>query len=468
MGSAGGLGRRRGLVVEDPRLLRVILVLAAPLFLSAGVQSLYEVVDTFWLSRLGRSALAVPSVAWQYRGVMMSVNFGVASSLSALVGQYVGAERFERAERSIGTVLGVLLALNAVGAVLLYLGIPLYLRAVAAPADVVGPAAGYLAPLVLSVPFTAVNMVFNFALSAAGDTRTVMWVSLAMTLVNAGLDPLLIYWAGLGAAGAGAATAAASGVGAAYALYSFATGRHGVRLGLRDLRPDPALLRLAARVSAPVVAQRLGMNLGFIAMARIVDGLGTPVVAAYTIGQVVLSLDRVFALPLIRATGIVVSQSLGAGLRDRALRAARTGLGLILGIGSAYTAWLLLWSTGFIGVFTRDPLVLGAAEGMVRVFGPSVVSFNVFMLANVVGRSSGHTLLPSILGIARLWALRIPLSWLLAYRLGLGDTGLWAGMAASNHAAGAAAAWLLHGGWAEAVIEEARGRPRAAQGAPGA
>lgn len=452
----GRLEAHRERVLGEPNLYRLIVVLALPLVVSASVSTLYELVDTFWLSRLSREALATPTVSWPYRGILMSVSFGVAAGLSALVGQYVGAGDYRRAARSVGTVLGILLALNLAGAAVLLAGIPLYLSAMNVPPDVRPLASAYISVLVLTLPLTAVNMVFNFAVNYVGDTRTTMWVSLASTLTNLVLDPLLIFWAGLGVLGAALATAASQAVAAGYAVYSFATGRHGIRLGLGDLAPDPGLLPLLARVSAPVVAQRLGMNLGFLAMVGVVSGLGTAVLAAYSIGQVVLGLDNMIAMPFARAAGIVVSQSLGAGLAERARRAARAGLVLIVATVGSFIGFLLAFSRPFIGVFTGDPEVFEAAERMLRIFGPSVLGFNVFVLANIVARASGHTLLMSLLGVARLWLLRIPLSWLLAHRLGLGDTGLWAGMAASNYATGAAAAaWLLRGDWAKPVIREA-------------
>ena len=447
------LARQRERVLGESNLYRLILVLAAPLVVSASVSTLYEVVDTFWLSRLSKEALATPTVSWPYRGIMMSISFGLAAGLSALVGQYVGAGEYRRAERSVGTVLGLLLALNTVGALLLLAGIGLYLDAMNVPVDVRPLAARYLSVLVLTLPLTAVNMVFNFAVNYAGDTRTTMYVSLASTITNLVMDPVLIFYAGLGVMGAALATAAAQGVAAGYAVYSFATGRHGIRLRLRDLVPEPALLPLLARVSGPVVAQRLGMTLGFVTMVGIVSGLGTATLAAYSIGQVLLGFDNMLAMPVARAAGIVVGQSLGAGMLERARRAARAGLVLILAIVGGFIALILLVSDQFISIFTSDPGVAAAAHRMITIFGPSILGFNIFVLANIVARASGHTMFLSLLGIARLWGLRIPLSWLLAYRLHMGDTGLWAGMALSNYAVGAAAAaWLLRGAWAKPVI----------------
>jgi len=451
---SGGLEELRGRVLGEERLWRLILWLAAPLIVSAGLSSLNELADTFWLSRLGSAALGTPTVSWPYRGILMSISFGVASSASALIGQYVGAGRFEEANRALATIAAVLFAVTVPGTVLLSLGIPFYLDATGVPPDIRPLAAVYLGVLVLSTPFTAAFMLYSFALSAAGDTKTPTKISALAAVTNFLLDPLFIFPLGLGVLGAGLATAVADAVSGGYALLDLARGRHGLRLRLA--RPDPSLLRLLLRVSAPMTGQRLGMNLGFIAMTGIVNGLGTPVVAAYAIGQVVLGIDRIIAFPVARATGVVVAQSLGAGLRDRALKAARTGLLLVVASVSAYIGLLLAAREEFISLFTSDPAVAEAAGRMLLIFGPSTMGFNLLIMANVIARSSGHTLLVSLLGVARLWLLRIPLSYLLAYRLGMGDTGLWTGMAVSNYATGAAAAaWILHGGWARPVIDGA-------------
>lgn len=459
-----GLSRLRERILYQRSIPRLLLWLAAPLMVSGSVNALYQLVDTLWLSRLGSAALAAPSVSWPYRGILGSIGFGLASSVSALAGQYIGARRFDRASRAVGSVLGILLAIGIPASILLILGLGLYLDAMHVPPDVKPLAAKYLAVLMLTVPLTYIYLVFSFALSAAGNTRTPTKVSVASTLFNAVLDPVLIFWAGLGVLGAALATAAAAALSAGYALHSFATGRHGYRLGLRDLVPERRLLPLIARVSGPSVAQRLATSLGFVFMVRVISGLSTPVIAAYSIGQVILDINCMIAMPLARATGIVVAQSLGAGMRERSRRAVAAGAAMSLAASAAYIAGLLALRGPFIGVFTSDPRVAGVASDMLAVFAPSILGFNLFALANAVARSSGHTLFISMVGIARLWLLRIPLSWLLAYHLGLGERGLWAGMAASNYAAGAAsAAWLLWGGWAEAVVEEARqgeARPR--------
>ncbi len=451
--------KRREKILRDPRIARLIIELSLPLFVSGSLQSLYGIIDTFWLSMLGPAALGTPTVSWPYRGVLMSIGFGLSSAVSALAGQYIGAGDYRRASRSVGSVLGLLLAIGVPGALVFYVFRWAYLDAITVTEDIRPLADAYIAVTLAGIPFTYLFLVFNFAMGAAGDTTTPMRVSVLSTLLNFVLDPVLIFPAGLGVVGAALATLVSNIVAGLYAVHSFATGRHGIRLSAADLLPDRGLLGKILHISLPPMGERLFTTFGFIVMMRIVNGLGTAIVAAYSIGQVVLNLDHVIVFPLVRSTGIVVAQSLGAGLLDRARRAALTGLGLMTGLVIGYIVFLVALRHPFIGVFTSDPVVWKAADRMLLVFGPSVLGFNLFILAGSIARASGHTLLVSMLGITRLWGIRIPLSWHLAYTMGMGDLGLWLGMATSNWAVGlAAATWLLWGRWARPVIEAPHGQ----------
>ncbi len=445
-------GRRKRILTE-PRLARLILQLSLPLFISGSLQSLYSIVDTFWLSKLGSAALGTPTVSWPYRGILMSIGFGLSSSLSALVGQYVGAGDYRRAERSIGTVLSVLLSIGVLGGLAFYLARGLYLDLTNTPSDIRPLANVYIALTLAGTPFMYVFLVFNFSLGSAGDTKTPMMVSVTTSLLNFALDPILIFYAGMGVAGAALATLLANIIAGVYSAYSLATGRHGLHVHTQDLVPGHSIIPLMIRVGGPTTLQRLLATLGFLVMVRIVNGLGTPVVAAYSIGQVMLSIDHIIVFPLVRSTGIVVAQNLGAQLLDRARKSTITGLKLVLSLVGLYIVLLLAARGPFISAFTKDPSVFDAANAMILYFGPSVIGFDLTIFATTIGSSSGHTLFVSALGASRLWLLRIPLSWLLAYHTGMGHIGLWIGMALSNYIAGAVGlAWILSFKWLKPIV----------------
>lgn len=453
--AAEKVSRQRERILGEENLAKLILTLSVPLFISGSVQSLYNITDTYWLSKLGSAALGTPTVSWPYQGVLMSLGFGLASSVSALVGQYVGAKDYRSASRSLGEVIGLLLAIGVSGTIILYYARHFYIDATRVTPEMRGLVDPYIAITLAGVPFMYLYLTFNFALSAVGDTITPMKISIAATALNFILDPVLIFWAGLGVAGAALATMLSNLFSGSYAAYSFATGRHGLRVYWRDLLPEKQITRLIAKISTPMIASRLLTTIGFIVMVGLVNGLGTPVVAAYSIGQVVLNIDHVISFPIARSTGIIVAQSLGALMIERSKKAAKTGLLLLVASIGLYIVALILFRGWFISAFTSDPNVWGPANRMLLIFGPSVLGFDLFIFANSIARASGRTLFMSALGISRLWLLRIPLSWMLAYHLSMGDTGLWTGMSLSNWIVGATATlWVLSWRWARPIIHE--------------
>ncbi|BEP16672.1 MATE family efflux transporter [Pyrofollis japonicus] len=446
-------------VLTEPRLFRLILWLAAPLMVSMGISTIYEIVDTFWLSRLGKAALGAPIVSWPYPDILFGILFGLSSSISALVGQYVGAAKWRKAREAAGTVLGVMLLVAVPGSLAIMASAGLYLSAIGVPSDVKPLAEIYLTVLAAGIPLSGIYLFFTMTLSAMGDTTTPTKIGIASTLINFVLDPILIFGLlglpRLGILGAALATFFSRVFSASYAAYSLATGRHGLRLSVGDLRPRPLYLRLAAHVSIPQIVQRLAMTLGFMTMAGIVSGLGTDVLAAYSIGQIIIGIDRIISMPFGRATGIIVAQALGAKMYERAKKALWTGLTALLVTISAFLAAIMLFAEPFAKIFSNDPNVIRITMDMIHIFAPSTLGFSIFMVANTIARSSGRTLFVSILGIARLWFMRVPLSWLLAYRLGMGEIGLWTGMAISNYATGLIAlTWLLKGTWLNPIIHE--------------
>lgn len=456
------LASRREKILGEESLAKLILALSIPLFISGSVQSLYNIADTYWLSKLGPAALGTPTVSWPYRGILMSLGFGLASSVSALVGQYIGAKDYRSASRSLGGVLGLLLSTGSAGFLIFYLARGLYIDVTNVTPEMKGLVDPYIEVTLAGTPFIYLYLTFNFALGAVGDTMTPMKVSVVATTLNFVLDPMLIFWAGLGVVGAAIATLLSNIATGLYAAHSFSTGRHGLRVRLSDLAPDPRLLKLIAKISGPIIASRLMTTLGFMVMIGIVNGLGTPVVAAYSIGQVVLNIDHIISFPIARSTGIVVAQSLGARFIERSKKAVKTGLLLLLASIGIYILCLIVFRGRFISVFTSEASVRDPANHMLLIFGPSVLGFDLFIFANSVARSSGYTFFVSALGIGRLWLLRIPLSWLLAYYLSLGDTGLWTGMSISNWIVGiAAVTWVLSWRWAKPIIHSPPRIPRA-------
>ncbi len=217
-----------------------LLQLAWPVMLSNLFQTVYNLVDTLWLGRLGKVAVAAPTIAWPLVFLMISLGAGVTIAGTALVAQYTGARRYEEANHAAGQVFSftaiLALVLAAGGAIAAR---PLMVLMGAGP-DLIGPATTYLRIIYLGIPAMFGMFIVTALLNGIGDTITPMKLMGISVGLNILLDPLLIFGWGpfpeWGIAGAAYATVISRGVIAVIGLWLLFSGRVGLHLRPRHLR----------------------------------------------------------------------------------------------------------------------------------------------------------------------------------------------------------------------------------------
>lgn len=439
-------------------ILKTMLVLAWPVMVTQGLQQFYNLIDTFWLGRLSTEAVSAVTMAWPIIFTFMAVAMGFQVAGSALVAQYTGAGDRAGADRAGTQLLSFLFLLSLVTAALGHWLAEPALRLLGTPTEVMPLAVRYLRIVSLGFPLMYTSFAFMGLMLGVGDTRTPMYVNGASVVLNAFLDPLFIFGLGpfpeLGVAGAAIATVTARGVAAVVGVWLLGTGRVGLRLRRRYLLPQGRWIRQIGGVATPNVVDQVASALGFVIVMGLIAGFGTTVVAAYGVGNRLINLVNVAIWGAANALLTMVGQNLGADQASRAEAIARRG------IYSLVAALVLLAGTTFLireplyRVFIADPAVIAEGGRFLAVFAFSIPFFGLFNASAAVFRGAGHTVPPMVVSLIRLWGLRILVSWLLAYRLRMGPTGVWTGMALSNVIAGLAMyGWLRRGTWKRKVIE---------------
>ena len=447
-------------ILEGP-ILKTMLVIAWPVMVSNGLQALYNLIDAFWLGKVSTEALSAPTVAWPVIFTFMSLGIGYQWAGSTLVAQYTGAGDRAGADRAGTQVFSFLFLLSLAVAALGYGLAPTVLWLLRTPEEVYPLSLSYLRIVSLGFPLMYGAFAFTGLLLGVGDTRTPMYLNGASVLLNAVLDPFLIFGWGpapeLGVAGAAVATVLSRGLAGLAGVGLLGMGRLGLRLRPAWLLPRWTYVRKILQVGTPNAVDHVGTSLGFVVVMGLVAGFGTTVVAAYGVGQRIINLFNTAIWGATSALLTMVGQNLGADQADRAEQIARRGI---------RATFVVLVTLALVTVSVRRPLYLMfianpavIAEGslFLAIFGLSVPFFGLFAAASSVFRGAGHTVPPMVLSLVRLWGFRVFLSWLLGYRLGLGPLGLWSGMALSNVLAGLLLhGWLLRGTWKRKVIEPER------------
>jgi len=216
--------------------------LAAPLVAGSLLQALYSLVDAFWLGRWSEKALAAPGVCMPFIFVVITFAMGFGIAGTALVAQHIGAGDHRRANRAAAQTMLLLCTIVTVLAASLVLPAPHLLRLVQVPDAMLPKAAIYLRIFMLGLPFVAFNIGYGSVLRALGDTMTVVLITALSNVLNAVLDPVLIFgWAGvpaLGVGGAALASLIAQFAGGVACYVCLQLGRAGLHIQLADLRPN--------------------------------------------------------------------------------------------------------------------------------------------------------------------------------------------------------------------------------------
>ncbi len=410
-------------------LKRAVLFLAVPMVLEMSMESLFAVVDVFWVSHLGFNAIAVVGITESIMSLIYAVAIGISFAATAIIARRIGEKNPVLAAQAAGQilVLGVLLA-SALGVVLgFFAGDILHLMG--ASQEIVTLGTGY-ARVMLGGNITVfmiflINAIFRGAGDAVIAMRT-LWLANGLNII---LGPCFIFGWGpfpeLGMIGAAVATNIGRGVGVLYQLWHL-TGRPGrIRVHLTDLRPQREVLTTILKTSGNGVAQMFIATTSWVGLFKILAVFGSPVLAGYTIAIRVVIFALMPAWGLANAGATLVGQNLGAKQPERAEEAIRIAVRynvIFLGIIGLL---FVVFCRQIVGLFTTDPIVFAEAVRSLWIVSLAFPIFAAGMCFEATFNGSGDTWTPTRLNFFCFWLGQIPLAWILAVPVGLGSLGVY-------------------------------------------
>ncbi len=419
----------------DP-LGKLLLRLSLPSIVSMVAISLYGLVDTFWVSRLGYQAVAAVTVAMPFYIMAMAAGAGTGVGVNALASRHFGERDSEAANRVIGQVFFLCLALGTVFILATNLFPGEILRLCGATEDIMDLGTQYLRIIGAGTPLLLFNVVNRNVFQASGDAIRPMIMIVTSQVVNAALAPLLIFGWGfvpaMGMSGAALAVVLANAVGVGMALWNLLGGRTSYTLRLEHYRPSMPQIAGIYRVGLPSIIMQATEAVIFGLFNHVIAAFGSLALAG--IGIAIRISDLAF-MPIIGTShGLlpIVGFSLGAGLWDRLWGAVRrTSFWLAIAM-AVITILIEVFTRPIINVFntTNNPELLDLAVPGMRIFcstfiliGPTIMFITAFQ-----GLSKGKDAM--LLSFARQFIFFLPGRYLLSHWLGL--TGVWISMPVSD------------------------------------
>ena len=411
---------------------RAVILLATPMVLEMLMESLFAIVNVFWVTRLGSDAVATVGLTESMMTLVFSIAIGISMSTTAMVARRTG----EKDPR--GAAVSAMQAILLGSAIAIAIGIPSYFFApkllgfMAAPQAVIEQGRHYTAIMLGSSLVVMLLFLNNAIFRGAGDAFIAMRVLWISNLINLVLDPILIFGAGLGLTGASLSTLTGRSIGVLLQLWVLFRGGSRVRILPSDIRIVPSVLKSLIRVSVTGVLQFAIGHSSWILLVRMISSFGSVAVAGYTIGIRIFIFVVLPSWGLSGAAATMVGQNLGAKKPERASKAVwltATYNAVFLGVMAMVFIFI---PSVLVNIFTTDPEITRYAVDCLRIIGYGNVAYAFGMVMSQAFNGAGDTITPTLINLVGFWLCEIPLAWALAYPGGMQVQGVFYSIPAAH------------------------------------
>ncbi|KAA3625972.1 MAG: MATE family efflux transporter [Bacteroidetes bacterium] len=407
---------------------RAIVLLAIPMVLEMLMESLFAIVDIYFVSKVSVDAVATVGLTESVSTLVYSIAMGLAMAATAMVSRRVGEKKKEEASHAAVQALLIGIGLS------ILIGVPAFifaediLRFMGATEAVVETGSDYTRILLGANIVIILLFVNNAIFRGAGNANLAMQSLWIANISNIILDPLFIFGIGpfpeLGVTGAAVATTIGRGIGVAYQTLLLTRGTGILSPKKSSLFLDWPIIKKLLNVASTGAGQFIIASASWVFLMRIIANFGSETVAGYVIAIRILIFTLLPAWGIANAAATLTGQNLGAGKPERAeksvWRSAFVNMIFLLTVSIIY----FIFSSTLIGFFTDEPRVLEAGILSLRIFCAGYVFFAYGMVVSQSFNGAGDTRTPTVINIICFWLVEIPLAYFLAVNLDWGLAGV--------------------------------------------
>ncbi len=423
--------------LAEGSLVRSLFTLAWPIIMANILQTAYQLIDTFWLGRLGANAVAAVSISFPILFLVLSLGAGLTLAGTVIVSQYKGANDRKMIDFTASQTVVIVFLISILLAFLGYVVASPLMNLVGAGPEILNDSVTYFQVSSFGFVFLFMFFVFQSLMRGIGNVLLPMYIVLGTVLLNLVLDPLFIFGygsiEGYGVAGAAIASIITQGLSAAAGLYILFRGKQGIKIKLSCMKLELRWVKRMFELGIPASLEQSSRAAAMTVMVMLVTSYGSEVVAAYGIGARILSLVIVPSIGMGIATTTLVGQSIGAGQIKRAEKIGDlstkiaffglTGIGLLL----------FLFAETLTAFFVpNDPQVIKDGAKFIRIMSLSFGLLGVQQVLNGVFNGSRFTQASMLISIFSLWVVRFPLAFILSTKTVLSFEGIWWAFPISN------------------------------------
>lgn len=416
-------------------LFKGLLALSLPTMVGFSAQSIYDLVDMFWIGRISAEAIAGVTVLSTVFWTVEALNEIIGASSVALISQNFGRKDMERTHKAIEQTITFKAFVAIIAAVFLAIFLKPALGLFSKDKAVLDAALdyGYIRIFFLPVMFSSFSV--NTALRCTGDARTPMIIMVLSSILNIILDPILMFEKvpfinlpgfGLGVFGAALATVITQTIAFLAGFYIIFSGKHGIKPSLKGLlRLDKDIDIKLMTIGLPNGIEALLRSLSGVVVMMFISVFGTAALATSGISFRILNFAFIPLIGIGMGGSTIVGQNLGARLKDRAIKSTRIAAAFNFFLMAAFYTFLLFFSESVIGVFTNDPEVINLGRRLL-IIGAAGMPLVGLGFGLGTGFSGAGYNFPFLIGsIISNWVVQIPFLLLTVNVFKLGINWVW-------------------------------------------
>ncbi|AYQ34272.1 MATE family efflux transporter [Runella sp. SP2] len=415
---------------------RAIFLLSVPMILEMVMESLFAVVDIFFVSKVNTDAVATVGLTESVLTLVYSVAIGLSTAATAIVSRRIGEKQHAEAGHAaaqvilVSVVLGIAIGLGG------FFGAETILRAMGGSENLIASGSNFTRIIFASSPAIILLYTLSGVLRGGGDAAVAMRSLWIANGVNMLLCPLFIFGWGpvpaFGVAGSAMATTIGRSLGVLYQLYALTKGNGAVKVLASQLKADFGIIRNLISVSAGGTGQFLIASASWVFLTRILSDFGPQIVAGYTIAIRVIVFTILPSWGMANAAATLVGQNLGANKPERAETSVWRAAFFNFVFLAVVAVIFFVFSANIISWFNDDPATVATGVNCLRIICFGYLFFAYGMVISQSFNGAGDTLTPTLMNLVCFWAIEIPLAYFLAKYLDLGPNGVYISVAFSE------------------------------------
>ncbi len=401
---------------------KAVFLLAIPMILELSLESVFALVDMFFVGKLGQNAIATVGLTESVITLIYSIAIGLSTAATAIVARRIGEKNPEAGAHAGAQSLIICMFVTVFISITGMIFSGNILALMGANSDVVAQGAIFTRIMFGGSMGIMLLFLINGIFRGAGDAAMAMKSLWVASLINIVLCPIFIHFFGL--KGAAIATVIGRSTGVIYQCFHLFKGNRILKFKISDFSIDMDIIKSIIKIGWPATLQFIIASGSWIALARLVaETGGTAASAGY---QIAIRNVVFFILPawgLSNAAATFVGQNLGAKQPERAKESAIVTAKYNVIFMSFVMILFLFFSPPIIGFFTKDAAIIAYGVRALRIFGSGYIFYGISMVMTQALNGAGDTRTPTIINFVCFWVFQIPLAYFLAKGLGMSATG---------------------------------------------